>query len=214
MLKWVLVQELCPLLCLDLSSQGVAVLLCFFFLHLSGAAADLDELFHWLCNLSGAKVDLSSTTWCLHNLSETLLFRHAICLGPRDFTITFHFFSTTLQHIECVSVSVLPSCSVWLIGPQMREVLHFKHYWSWYTLTYPQRQRWAYVPSPVPIYSRLGLTLHLFLLVAGQAALTFTYLEFRQPMFLGSSVFWETWSKSCTHLSKKVCRSLQTHDLA
>lgn len=60
-----------------------------FFPHLLGAAADLNDSFCGLCNLSNAKEDHSSTTWCLHNLPENLFFCHAVCLGPREFAGIF-----------------------------------------------------------------------------------------------------------------------------
>lgn len=58
---------------------------------------------------------------------------------------------------------------------------------------------------------RLGLKLHLYLVNSGPATLTFTYLEFRQRMFLRSSVLWETRSKSCTPILSKRCAGLFRH---
>lgn len=83
-----------------------------FFLNLQGAAAYLDELFHWIRYVSGAKMDLSSTTWCLHNSSETLLFYHLNCLDATDFAVTFHFLSIALHCIECVHFSIFLLFSV------------------------------------------------------------------------------------------------------
>lgn len=134
-------------------------------------------------------------------LSKILFFYNDICLGHKEFSVTFYIFSITVKHPEILEFQCSPSLFFSVAYFPLNEgKIILEALLNWYILTHLWREIWADVPFPVQVYSRLGLRWHFHVVNRVPGCFTISScLEFRQPTFYILQCFEKYHPKLHTH---------------